>query len=164
MFSTLHPMAGGGTQSNMLPFAADPDVDSLRLVLTMMRRTKNHRGQLQRIQPKTLIVPPELEFVASELLGSDQRPDTANNAINAFKKRDTYGAFNNWMVWDYLTDPHAWYVQAAPNDCQLRWYDFEKFNVIHGTDYESRSIKTSGWMVFSCGWNSFFGIAGVPGQ
>jgi phage major head subunit gpT-like protein len=162
LFSTAHPLIGGGVQSNMLAIAADPDVDSIRQIITLMRRTVNHRGLRQRIVPKTLIVPPELAFVAAEQLKGMDRPDTANRAINAFRQDMGFGTFENAMVWDYLNDPHAWYVQATPEECELRWYDREAFNTVHGVDFESRSMKTAGWMRFSCGWNGFFGVAGAP--
>jgi hypothetical protein len=162
LFSTAHPLVGGGVQSNMLAIAADPDVDSIRQILTLMRRTVNHRGLRQRIVPKTLILPPELEFVGAEQLGGDTRPDTANRAINSFKRRSGMPSFESWMVWDYLNDPHAWFVEAEPEETELRWYDREAFNTVHGVDFESRSLKTAGWMRFSCGWNGFFGVAGAP--
>jgi phage major head subunit gpT-like protein len=162
LFSDSHPLVGGGLQSNVLAVAADPDVDSVRLILTLMRRTKNHRGLRQRIVPKMMILPPELEFVGAELLGGDQRSDTANRAINAFKRRSAMASFESWCVWDYLDDAHAWFVQADPEETELRWYDREAFNTVHGVDFESRSLKTAGWMQFSCGWNGFFGVAGAP--
>lgn len=162
LFSSAHPLAGGGTESNVLSMASDPDVVSLRLVLTAMRRTKNHRGLLQRIVPKQVIVPPELEFVAAELLGGDERPDTANRAINSFKRRSGFPSFEQWMVWDYLADSQAWFVEAAPEDTEIRWYEREAFNTVHGIDFESRSMKTAGWMRNSAGFNGWFGVYGVP--
>ena len=162
LFSTAHPLAGGGVQSNVLAIAADPDVDSIRLLLTLMRRTVNHRGLRQRIVPKTLILPPELEFVGVEQLKGDTRPDTANRAINAFKQRVGMSSFENIMVWDYLNDPHAWMIQADPSETELRWYDREAFNTVHGVEFESRSLKTAGWMQFSSGWNGFYGVAAAP--
>lgn len=161
-FSTAHPLIGGGTQSNMLAIAADPDVDSIRAILTLMRRTVNHRGLRQRIVPTSLWLPPELEFVGVEQLKGDTRPDTANRAINAFKERVGMSSFQNIIVWDYLNDPHAWGVKADTSDTECRWYDREAFNTVHGVDFESRSLKTAGWMQFSSGFNSFYGNAASP--
>lgn len=162
LFSSAHPLVGGGVQSNVLAIAADPDVESIRQILALARRTVNHRGLRQRIAVKNLILPPELEFVGAEILGGDTRSDTANRAINAFKRRSGMPSFESWSVWDYLNDPHAWFVEADPEDTELRWYDREAFNTVHGIDFESRSLKTAGWMRFSCGWNGFFGILGAP--
>jgi phage major head subunit gpT-like protein len=162
LFSTAHPMIGGGTQSNKLAYATDPDVTSMQLVLTLARNSVDHRGKKQRIPPKKGIFPPNLEFVAAELLGGTERPDTANRAINAFRRRSGMPSFDTWMVWDYLTDPDAWFVEGDTGDTELRFYNREPFNTVHDIDFDSRSVKTAGWMRFSVGFNGFYGIWGVP--
>lgn len=162
LFSASHPLVGGGVQSNMLAYATDPDVTSLQLALAAMRKMKDHRGQLLNISPKRLIVPAELEFVATEILGGTMRADTANHTINAFKKRVGQPSFEELVVWSYLSDPHAWYIQADVAECELRMYVAEKFNVVHETHFDSRSIKTAGWQQFSVGYSNPDGMFGVP--
>jgi phage major head subunit gpT-like protein len=163
LFSTAHPLVGGGTQTNKLSYATDPDVTALQLALTDCRTTVDHRGKRIRIPMKTFIVPPQLEFVAAELLGgADWRPDTANRTINAFRKRSGMPSFENWITWDYLTDPDATFLEGQPNDTELRFYDREPFNTVHDIEFDSRSIKTAGWMRFSVGFNGFYGVYGIP--
>ena len=162
LFNTAHPLIGGGTQSNRLSYPTDPDVTSLQLVLTLMRQTVDHRGKKLRIPPKKGIFPPNLEFIAAELLGGTDRPDTANRAINAFKRRSGMPSFDTWMVWDYLTDPDAWMVEADVQDTELRFYSREAFGTVHDIDFDSRSVKTAGWTRYSVGNNGWYGIAGVP--
>jgi hypothetical protein len=162
LFSTAHPLIGGGTQTNRLSFATDPDVTSIQLVLRDMRQTLDHRGKKLRIPPKKAIFPPNLEFIGAELLGGTDRPDTANRTINAFRRRSGMPSFDSWMVWDYLTDPDAWFVQADKEDTEMRFYWREQFNTVHDIDFDSRSVKTAGWMRFSVGFNGFYGIYGVP--
>jgi phage major head subunit gpT-like protein len=162
LFATDHPLIGGGTQSNRLSYATDPDVTSIQLVLTQARQTVDHRGKKLRIPMRKMIVPPALEFIAAELLGGTDRPDTANRAINAFKRRSGMPSFESWMVYDYLSDPHAWFIQGEKEDTELRFYDREPFNTVHDVEFDSRSIKTAGWMRFSVGYNGFYGVLGVP--
>ena len=162
LFSTAHPLIGGGMQSNRLSYATDPDVTSIQLVLTLMRQTRDQRGKLLRIPPKKAIFPPNLEFIGAELLGGVDRSDTANRAINAFRRRSGMPSFESWMVWDYLTDPHAWFLESDPSDTELRWYWREPFNTVHDIEFDSRSVKTAGWMRFSCGFNGYYGTYGVP--
>jgi phage major head subunit gpT-like protein len=163
LFSTTHPMVGGGVQSNRLAYATDPDVTSIQLALTQMRQTLDHRGKKLRIPPKTLILPNGLEFVGAELLGgADWRPDTANRTINAFRRRSGMPSFDSWMVWDYLTDMHAWMIEGERTDTELRYYWREQFNTIHDLEFDSRSVKTAGWMRFSAGYNGWYGLFGVP--
>jgi phage major head subunit gpT-like protein len=162
LFSTAHPLVGGGVQTNRLAYASDPDVTSLQLALTDMRKTVDHRGKKQRIPAKKAIFPADLEFVAAELLGGKDRSDTANNTINAFRRRSGMPSFDSWMVWDYLSDPHAWFIQGDVQDTECRFYWREKFNTVHDVDFDSRGIKTAGWMRFSVGYNGFYGNYGVP--
>jgi hypothetical protein len=162
LFSTAHPLIGGGVQSNKLSYATDPDVTSMQLVLTLARTSVDHRGKKQRIPPKKAIFPPNLEFIGAELLGGVDRPDTANRAINAFRRRSGMPSFDTWQVWDYLTDPDAWFIEADAGDTELRFYNREPFNTVHDIDFDSRSVKTAGWMRFSVGFNGYYGIWGVP--
>ena len=162
LFNTAHPLIGGGTQSNRLSYPTDPDVTSIQLSLTLMRQTVDHRGKKLRIPPKKGIFPANLEFIAAELLGGTDRPDTANRAINAFKRRSGMPSFDTWMVWDYLTDPDAWFIQADVQDTELRFYNREPFNTVHDIDFDSRSVKTAGWTRYSSGNNGWYGICGIP--
>jgi phage major head subunit gpT-like protein len=162
LFSTAHPLIGGGVQSNRLSYATDPDVTSMQLALTLMRTSVDHRGKRQRIPPQKAIFPAQLEFVGAELLGGVDRPDTANRAINAFRRRSGLPSFDTWMVWDYLTDPDAWFIEGNVADTELRFYNREPFNTVHDIDFDSRSVKTAGWMRFSVGYNGFYGTVGIP--
>ncbi|HWE51395.1 MAG TPA: Mu-like prophage major head subunit gpT family protein [Bryobacteraceae bacterium] len=162
LFSTAHPLVGGGTQTNKLSYATDPDVTSIALALTDIRQTKDHRGKKLRIPPKKAIFPPALEFIGAELLGGADRSDTGNRAINAFKRRSGMPSFDSWMVWDYLSDSNAWFIECEKEDTELRFYWREQFNTVHDIDFDSRSVKTAGWMRFSVGYNGFYGIYGVP--
>jgi len=162
LFSTAHPLVGGGTQSNKLSYTTDPDVTSIQLALAAMRQTLDQRGKKLRIPTKTMIVPPALEFVAAELLGGTERADTANNTINAFKRRSGMPSFDSWMVWDYLTDSNAWFLEGEKSDTELRFYWREQFSTVHDVDFDSRSVKTAGWMRFSAGYNGFYALYGVP--
>lgn len=163
-FSTSHPLVkSGGTQTNTLAVAADLDIASLELALTDFRRMVDQSGKKIRVIPRTLIVAPENDFAASEILTGTMRSDTANNTVNAFKHRTGLPSFEDLMVWEYLTDPDAWFITTDKEDTELRFYDREKFNTLHDVDFDSRSIKTAGWMRYSYGWSSFAGWYGVPG-
>lgn len=161
--STAHPLIGGGVQTNLLAYASDPDVTALQLALTDMRTTVDHRGKKLRIPPKKAIVPPVYEFTMAELLGgADWRPDTANRTINAFRRRSGMPSFSDWMVWDYLSGSN-WMIQADVEDTELRFYTREPFNTVHDVEFDSRSIKTAGWMRFSCGFNGWYGMYFIQG-
>jgi hypothetical protein len=161
LFSTSHPLVkNGGTQSNRLGTSSDLDVVSLQLALTAFRKQVDSSGRKVRIQPQKLVVPSDLEWVASELMSGAMRADTANNTTNAFKNRDGFNAFSNFEVWDYLTDASKWYIWGSAEDTDIRWYWREQPNTIHDVDFDTRSIKTAMWMRFSFGHSDFYGVYG----
>lgn len=164
LFATNHPIVKtGGTQTNTLAVAADPDIASLELALTDFRKMKDPSGKKIRVKPELLVVAPENEFAASEILNATMRSDTANNTPNAFKNRSGFGAFDSMFVWDYLTDPDAWFIRCNREDTEMRFYWREKPVTLHDVDFDSRSIKTAMWYRMSLGWSSFYGWYGSPG-
>lgn len=166
LFATDHPIVKtNGVQSNTLATPADLDQTSIELALTDFRTMRDPSGKKVRVSPERLIVAPQGEFAAMEIMGGAMRSDTSNNTINVLRNRSGVGPFNEVFVWDFLDegDPDAWFISASPEDTELRWYDREKFNTVHDVDFDSRSIKTAGWMRFSLGWSSFYGIYGCPG-
>lgn len=164
LFSASHPLVkSGGVQSN-LGAAVDLDVSSLEVALTTFRRMKDPTGKKIRVRPQTLIVPPELEFIASEIINATLRSDTANHTPNAFKQRIGMPSFDQLFVWDYLTDPDDWFISASKEDTEMRWYWREKPNTVHAVDFDSRSVKTAMWYRASHGWSSFYGVYGSPGS
>ncbi len=81
--------------------------DSLAAARTRMMRQKDFDGRQLRILPKFLLVPPELEVTALQILNSTAKVE-ANNAgvANPFK-----GAFD--LISDMeLEDAKAWYMAA----------------------------------------------------
>jgi phage major head subunit gpT-like protein len=164
LFSTSHPLVkSGGVQTNTLSVAADLDIPSIEIALTDFRRMKDPSGKKIRVKPEQLIVAPESAFAASEILSATLRSDTANHTPNAFRADTGMGPFTSLKVWDYLSNPDAWFIMAAKEDTEMRWYDREKFNTVHDVDFDTRSIKTAGWMRYCHGWSSFYGVYGSPG-
>ncbi len=163
LFATDHPNVGGGAQSNRPTVAVDLDVPALEAALTAFRGWTDHRGIKVRVVPTRLVVPGALEFTAAKLLGGTMQGDTANNTINAFKKRSGMKAFDDWMVWNYLTDDDMWLVLAAPEDLELRFFWRKRFSTVSEKDFDSDSVKTAGRMRFSVGWNQWLGAYASPG-
>lgn len=87
---------------------ASLSIDTLSAARTKMMRQKDFDGKQLRIIPKHLIVPPELEVTARQLLNS-----TADiSAQNAGVVNPVKGLYN--IITDMeLTDTKAWYL-AAP--------------------------------------------------
>lgn len=99
LFDAKHGNVTGGTIT----------VESLGKAKAMMARQKNLKGkEALNVQPAFLIVPPELEVTAAQLISSVVDPTKANATPNPFANRLT-------VVSDpELTDTAAWYLAAAP--------------------------------------------------
>jgi phage major head subunit gpT-like protein len=164
LFSASHPrVKAGSTQSNLASPAVDLDVSTLEAALTAFRGFTDDAGKLVMVEPTRLIVPPALEFVAAEILSGKMRSDTANNTINAFTYRDGISNFTKFFTWNYLTDPDAWFVAADPDDLALMFFHREKFDTYNDYDFDTRALKTAGWMAFSHGWYDWMGLYGSAG-
>src|SRR5258706_8433999 len=85
LFSTAHPLVGGGTNQNRPTTDGDLSVAQLRVALNDIANTKDDAGKIVHWRPKVLLVSYNQKWLAMELLGSELRADTADNALNAFK-------------------------------------------------------------------------------
>lgn len=72
-----------------------------------MRRQLGLAGEIIDIMPKYLLIPPELEVLATQLIHSTITP-TQTSSTNPF-----FGAFEI-LVDPFLTNPTAWYIIADP--------------------------------------------------
>ena len=105
-FDTDHSEGDSGTQSNKGTTALS--ASSLQAAITAMTKFKDDRGKPMGIVPDLLVVPPDLQWTAMELLNSVYYPDTiassqklAANVLNG--KLDL-------LVSPYLSDTNDWFV------------------------------------------------------
>jgi hypothetical protein len=158
LFTTAHPLIGGGNGSNALATAADLSVQSMRDLLNVIADTTDDAGKLLHWRPRILLVPQELSWLAKELVRSTERPDTSDRAINAFQDDDL-----RVVVWPYLTDPDAWFLLAEPSMHNVRSYWREKPNVWHDWSFEQSAMKVKTRARWINGWSDYKGVAGTPG-
>lgn len=111
IYHAAHVLKGGGTARNMLATDADLSIDSLQDAMRdMQTETKLESGQL--VAPITafnLVIPPASEMLAERLISSTGQPGTAENDINALKKRRNI----NIIVNPHISDTDAWFLVAA---------------------------------------------------
>ncbi len=105
-FDTDHSAGESGTQSNKGTAALS--AASLQAAITAMCKFKDDRGKPLGMLPDLLVVPPDLQWTAMELLNSVYYPDTlasgqklAGNVLRG--KLDL-------LVSPYLTDSNDWFV------------------------------------------------------
>ena len=105
-FATDHSEGESGTQSNRGSTALG--VGAIQAAITAMRKFKGDKGKPAHVRPNLLVVPPDLEWTAKEILNSTFFPEegtTTNKlAVNVLK-----GSLD-LLVNEYLTDTDNWYL------------------------------------------------------
>lgn len=159
LFSASHPVLAGGTQANRPSTDADLSVTSLTAGLTTIDKYTDERGLKRATRAKMLLVPSDQWNVAEELLGSEYRPYTANNEVNALLKKDL-----QYKVGHYLTDTDAWFLLAEKGMHQLKFFWRVKLGALkRGTDFDSTNLKHLARMRFSVGYSHWMGTYGTSG-
>lgn len=161
LFSASHPLIRGGgssgqVQSNILANASTLSVISYRAMLTLFRKQFDETG-VRRIalEPSLLVVSPDYEFDALEIVKSAGRPDTANRADNVSRQR------TGVKVWDYLTNSHYWFMGVAKGQHYLKSYNREDFHVWDSEDERTRMDWIVAAMAFSFGYSYYLGWFGT---
>lgn len=87
-------------------------------VRTNMMAFTDDTGDKLNVMPDEILVPPELEDTALEIVRSQLDPTSANNAINPQAGRFTV------RVWHYLTSSTNWFMMdSGRRNAALQWYD-----------------------------------------
>lgn len=133
--STAHTRQdGGATQANRPTTLSALDLAGLQAGLIQFNKWLNDRGRPIRGTVKKLVITPDLELTAREILESQMRPDTANNATNVITR---YGL--DIVVWRYLTGTTFWGLLGDMTDINFYWqYRPESSSE---EDFETKVIK-----------------------
>ena len=114
LINSAHPLATGGTFSNVLSTAADLNETSLEQSLIDIAGFVDERGLKIAAQGVKMIIPKELQFTAERLMKSPQRTATADNDINAIASMGMIP--QGYRVNNFLTDTDAFFLLTdVPN-------------------------------------------------
>lgn len=160
LFSTSHPVWGGGTQANM--FSTQPDLTEAALEAAdiAIGLWVDERGIRMAAKPKRLIVPNGNKYVAQRLLFSEFRPATGDNDINALKSLGTYAG--GISVNHYLTDPIGWYIKTDVADGLKHFVRKKVERGVEG-DFETGNMRYKARERYSFGWSDYRGAWGSAG-
>lgn len=103
------------------------NVDGIQAAITAFRKRKNVSGQFINVEPKILLVPPELEFIARQLVESSTIFPGGTNAKAAQLDKNMFAGKFEVIVAPALSDPiyatssvteadlgKCWYLMADP--------------------------------------------------
>lgn len=160
LFSSAHPLVGGGTNANTPTVAVDLNETSLEDAVIQMSAWTDERGLLIACMPQKLIIPPALQFVAKRLLDSPARVGTADNDLNAIKEMGVIPG--GYTVNNYLTDPNAWFIKT---DVPGGMKHFTRVAMQTGMDgdFDTGNVRYKARERYSFGVTDPLGIWGSPG-
>lgn len=160
LFATDHPLVGGGTNSNTPAVAADLNETSLEAAVIQISQWTDERGLLISAKPKKLVIPPQLMFVATRLLETEQRVGTADNDINAIKSNGVVP--EGYAVNHYLTDNNAWFLTTdVPNG--LKHFNRVAMSTSMDADFDTGNSRYKARERYSFGVSDPLGIFASPG-
>ena len=161
LFSTAHPLVNGGTNSNRPSVAADLNETSLEDAIIQIGKWTDERGLKIAAKARKLIIPSDLQFVATRLLQSDYRVGTADNDINAVK---TNGVIpEGYSVNHYLTDTNAFFITTDVPDGMKHFVRAPMTTTMDG-DFDTGNVRYKARERYSFGVSDPLGIFGSPGS
>lgn len=126
--------------------------DSVIATRKLMRSYEDDRGELVPINPGTLLVPPELENTAWEIVNSMNKPGTADNDGNYVRSTGL-----QVVVWDYLTDANNWFMlDSGLASMYLNWFNRVPLEFASDpTGDFALNARFRGYMRYSYGWSDW---------
>ena len=158
LLSTAHPYSPadtGTTQANEGTLALT--IDNLDTTRQAMRNFTDDAGQMLGVNPNMLLVPPELERTATQLVSERAlyEPGSAQYDVNMFS-----GRFQP-VVWDRLTDANAWFLidsNLMKQHLIWQWRIRPEFSTAE--DFDGLTAKFRGYMRYGIGWTDWKWIYG----
>ena len=161
LFSTAHPLVSGGTNSNRPSAGADLNETSLEDAIIQIGKYTDERGLKIAARARKLIVPTDLQFVATRLLQSDYKVSSADNDVNAIK---TNGVIpEGYTVNHYLTDTNAFFITTDVPDGMKHFVRSPMTTAMDG-DFETGNVRYKARERYSFGVSDPLGIFGSPGS
>jgi len=149
--STLHPLTGGGTFANEPSTDADLNETSLEDAIISISTFVDDRGLNIALQPRKLVVPPQLQFVADRLLQSPGRVGTSDNDINAI---NNMGAIpEGYVVNHFLTDVDAFFVLSDVPD-GFKHYERTPLSTSMEGDFDTGNVRFKARERYSFGFSN----------
>ena len=161
LFNANHPLVSGGVNSNVPSVGVDLNETSLEAAIIQISQWTDERGLLIAAKARKLVVPTQLQFVATRLLQTELRVATADNDLNAVK---AMGAVpEGYTVNHYLTDPNAWFIKTdVPNG--LKHFVRTPMSTGMDGDFDTGNVRYKARERYSFGWSDPLGMWGSSGS
>jgi hypothetical protein len=162
LINSSHPLATGGTFSNVLTTAADLNETSLEQSLIDIASFVDERGLKIALSGRKMIIPKELQFTAERLMKSPQRVGTADNDINAIVNMGMVP--EGYRVNNFLTDTDSYFIMTdAPNG--FKHFVRSPVKTAMEGDFDTGNVRFKARERYSFGWSDprcVFGNGNLP--
>lgn len=135
LFSNSHTTRASGVSTasgfdNLVTGALN--VTNVNAARIQMRAFRGDRAERISVMPDLLVVPPDLEPSAFEIVQSAGLPDSANNNANFLQGRLRV------VVWDYLTDTNNWFLaDSTYMKDALTWFERVAYEFAMVEDFDT---------------------------
>jgi hypothetical protein len=162
LINASHPLATGGTFSNVLATAADLNETSLEQSLIDIASFVDERGLKIALSGRKMIIPKELQFTAERLMKSPQRVGTADNDINAIVNMGMVP--EGYRINNFLTDTDSFFLLTdVPNG--LKMFVRSPIKTAMEGDFETGNVRFKARERYSFGFSDprcIFGNGNLP--
>ena len=162
LINNAHPLATGGTFSNVLATAADLNETSLEQSLIDIASFVDERGLKIALSGRKMIIPKELQFTAERLMKSPQRVGTADNDINAIVNMGMVP--EGYRINNFLTDTDSFFLLTdVPNG--LKMFVRSPIKTAMEGDFETGNVRFKARERYSFGFSDprcIFGNGNLP--
>ena len=162
LISSAHPLANGGTFSNVLSTASDLNETSLEQMLIDIAGFVDERGLKIAAQGRKMIIPKELQFTAERLMKSPLRTGTADNDINAIGNMGMIP--EGYRVNHFLTDTDSFFILTdTPNG--LKHFERSPIRSAIEGDFDTGNVRFKARERYSFGFSDprcVFGNGNLP--
>ena len=162
LINNAHPLATGGTFSNVLAVAADLNETSLEQSLIDIAGFVDERGLKIALSGRKMIIPKELQFTAERLMKSPQRVGTADNDINAIVNMGMIP--EGYRVNNFLADTDAFFIMTdTPNG--FKHFIRSPIKTAMEGDFDTGNVRFKARERYSFGWSdprAVFGNGNLP--
>jgi hypothetical protein len=160
LFSTVHPLGGGGTLANTFTSQADLSEAALESAAIAISQWTDDRGLNIAAQIRKLAIPTSLQFDAVRILHTMTRQGTADNDINAMYKLATIP--DGICINHRFTDQNAFYLLTDVPDGLKHFRRVGLQRGIEG-DFETGNVRYKVRERYSEGWSNWRGVFGTSG-
>ncbi|HEY1645038.1 MAG TPA: Mu-like prophage major head subunit gpT family protein [Candidatus Saccharimonadales bacterium] len=151
-------ITAAGTYPNRPETDIDLSIAGLQLAINQANRMVDNRGFPTASRWKHLLIPPELIFIAREILGSPGKPYTSDNEINSILPENL-----DVMQCHYFTSASSWFLTADKMDTALTFYNRERETTTFDNDFDTDAIKQKVRFRVSAGCPQWQGTWGSMG-